>query len=55
MQLNLTRYGTQVADVNNVLVWSFQTKQVILRMMAKQFGPVNMIKLTLVSIARITF
>jgi hypothetical protein len=55
MLLNLTHYGTQVAVVNNLPVWSFQTKQVILRMMAQQFGPVNMIKLTLVSIARITF
>jgi hypothetical protein len=55
MNLNSTHPGTQVADVNIKPVWNFQTKQVILRMMAKQLGPVNKTKLTLGSITRITF
>ncbi len=55
MNLNSTHQWTQVADVYSLLVWSSQTKQVILRRMAKQLGPVNMTKLTLVSLDRITF
>ena len=55
MNLNSTHQWTQVADVYSLLVWSSQTKQVIFGRMAKQLGPVNMTKLTLVSVDRITF
>ncbi len=48
MNLNPTHHATQVADVNHIPVCNFQTKQVKLRMMAKQLGPVNMTKLRLV-------
>jgi hypothetical protein len=55
MNLNPTHHASQVADVNIIPVCNFPKKQVILRMMAKQLGPVNRTKLILVSITRIIF